>query len=51
MKNEILLIITLFVEYSLVVIAYKYFGKVGLYAWMALATVLANIEVLILVDA
>lgn len=51
MRNELLLIITLLIEYTGVVLAYKYFGRNGLYAWIALATVLANIEVMILVQA
>lgn len=51
MFNEILLIGTLIVEYVAVVVAFKYFGRRGLIAWIVLATVLSNIEVLILVDA
>ena len=35
----------------MVLIAYKFFGKAGLYCTSAIATVLANIEVLILVNA
>lgn len=49
--NELLLIITLLIEFTLVVLAYKFFGKKGLFAWIALATVLANVEVLLLVKA
>lgn len=51
MRNEILLIATLIAEYTGVVLAYKFFGRNGLYAWIGLATVLANIEVMILVRA
>lgn len=51
MQNELLLIATLLIEYSAVVLAHHFFGKNGLIAWMAIATVLANIEVMILVDA
>ncbi|HHW95082.1 MAG TPA: queuosine precursor transporter [Mogibacterium sp.] len=51
MRNELLLIITLLIEYTGVVLAYKFFGRNGLYAWVGLATVLANIEVMILVRA
>lgn len=51
MRNEILLIITLIIEYTGVVLAYKFFGRNGMYAWIGLATVLANIEVMILVRA
>ncbi len=51
MRNELLLIVTLIVEYTGVVLAYKYFGRNGLYAWIGMATILANIEVMILVRA
>lgn len=51
MSNELMLIITLIVEYSAVVLMYKLFGKVGLFLWTIVATIAANIEVLILVDA
>lgn len=49
--NEILLLISVAVIYGTVVLAYRFFGKQGLFAFSAVATVLANIEVLILVDA
>lgn len=51
MPNEVLLIISLIVIYSLVVLAYKFLGKTGLYCWTVIATIAANIEVLIVVDA
>ena len=51
MSNELLLVITLIVEYSAVVLMYKYLGRDGLYLWTVLATITANIEVLILVKA
>ncbi len=51
MSNEILLIISLIVIYSMVVLSYYLFGKKGLVASMVLAIVCSNIEVLILVDA
>lgn len=51
MTNEILLIITLLVEYGAVVLMHRLFGKNGLYAWTVIATIAANIEVLILVNA
>ena len=34
-----------------VLVAYRFFGKAGLYCWTVMATIAANIEVLILVDA
>lgn len=51
MINELLLIGSLVFIYSMVLIAYRLFGKTGLYCASALATVLANIEVLILINA
>lgn len=51
MRNEIILICSLVCIYSAVVLFYKLFGKTGLYMWTAIATIAANIEVLILVDA
>ena len=49
--NEIILLASVVVIYGSVLVAYKLFGKNGLFAFSAVATVLANIEVLILVDA
>ena len=49
--NEILLVASLFVIYGCVLLAYRLFGKSGLYCFTAIATITANIEVLILVDA
>ncbi len=51
MINEILLIVSVLVLYSCVVLAYRFFGKAGLYCWTVIATISANIEVLILVTA
>lgn len=49
--NEFLLLLTLPLFYSMVLLAYKLFGKAGLYCWTVLATITANIEVLLLVEA
>ena len=49
--NEILLIVSVVLIYGAVLVAYRLFGKQGLFAFSVVATVLANIEVLILVDA
>ncbi len=46
MINEILWIGTLFLSLFMVILAYKLFGKVGLYVWTALAVILANIQVM-----
>ncbi|MDE6124441.1 MAG: queuosine precursor transporter [Eubacterium sp.] len=51
MINELLLIGSVIFIFSMVLIAYKLFGKTGLYCASVLATVLANIEVLILIHA
>lgn len=51
MPNEFLLIISLLLTFSAVLAFYKLFGKTGLYAWTVIATITANIEVLILVEA
>lgn len=49
--NELLLLVTLVVCYGSVILAYKFFGKEGLIATSVLVTILANIEVLLMVDA
>lgn len=51
MKNEILLIVSVLLIYGADLLAYRLFGKAGLYVMTAIATLLANIEVLLLVDA
>lgn len=49
--NELLLIISLPLIYGSVLAAYKFFGKTGLFTWTVFATITANLEVLLLVDA
>ena len=51
MSNELLLILSIFVSFSLVLLCFKFFRKQGLYLWTAVATILADIEVLLLVHA
>ncbi len=51
MRNEILLIVSLLFIYGTAVLAYRLFGKVGLFCFSAIATVLANLEVGILIKA
>lgn len=51
MRNELLLIGSVIMIYSVVIISYKLFGKNGLFAMTSIATVLANIEVLMLIEA
>ncbi len=51
MINELLLIGSVLLIYGIVLLAYRLFGKAGMYIMTGVATVLANIEVLILVKA
>lgn len=51
MSNELILIISLFVTFTLVILSYVLFADKGLMCWTVIATIAANIEVLILVDA
>jgi queuosine precursor transporter len=46
MSNELLWIILLLINCFMVVFAYRFFGKTGLYVWTATAVILANIQVL-----
>ena len=48
--NEALFFITIIVNFAGVIFAYKFFGKMGVFAWIALATIVANVEVLKCVD-
>ena len=49
--NELLLLLSVLFIFGSVLLAYLFFGKTGLYCVSAIATVLANIEVIILIDA
>lgn len=51
MFNELLLIGSVLLIYGIVLLAYRIFGKSGMYVMTAIATILANIEVLLLVNA
>lgn len=51
MTNELLIILSFVIIYGGVVLFYRLFGKKGLLAFNVLATLLANIEVLLLVRA
>ena len=48
--NELLLFGSLVLIYGATLVAYRLFGKHGLFAFTAIATILANIEVLVLID-
>ena len=51
MLNEILIIISILFSFGTVVLMFKFLKLEGLYVWISLATILANIEVAILVVA
>lgn len=51
MMNELLLIGSVIFIFGATLLAYKFFGKTGLYCISAIATVLANIEVVVLINA
>jgi len=46
MINELLWIGTLIASFIIVILAYKLFGKTGLYIWTAAAVIIANIQVM-----
>lgn len=51
MINEVLLIASLVLIYGSVLVAYKFLGKEGLYCYTVFATITANMEVPLIVDA
>ncbi len=51
LRNELLLIFMLILLYGSVLLWFRLFGNKGLYCFTVLATIAANIEVLIVVDA
>lgn len=48
--NELLFFLTILLNFCGILIAYKVFGKTGLFVWIGFATVIANIEVTKCVD-
>ena len=50
MSNEMLWLLFALVNFALITAMYKLFGKTGLFAWIALGTVLANIQVIKTID-
>ena len=48
--NEILWVLTLILSLAMVIVSYKFLGKIGLFLWIAIATVVANIQTVKLVD-
>lgn len=51
MNNEVLLILSILIIYGSEIVMFKIFGKQGLYCFTSIATIAANIEVLIMVKA
>ena len=50
MPNEIIWIIFALVNFTYFLTSYKFFGRTGIIIWIVLATILANIQVLTVVD-
>lgn len=48
--NEFLFFVTIFVNFAGVLLFYRFFGKTGLFAWIAFASIIANIETAKCVD-
>ena len=46
MQNELLWFGLMIICFLMVILAYRLFGKTGLYIWTALAVILANIQVI-----
>ncbi|RCW64959.1 queuosine precursor transporter [Saliterribacillus persicus] len=46
MSNELLWIVFALVNFSLLLLIYRIFGKAGLFVWIGMSTVIANIQVL-----
>ncbi|MDK4492030.1 queuosine precursor transporter [Fusobacterium necrophorum] len=49
MRNEILWVLMLICNFICIIVMYYRFGKIGLFAWVPIATILANIQVVMLV--
>lgn len=45
MTNELLFFGATILSFSMVLLFYRFFGKAGMWIWMAMATIIANIEV------
>jgi hypothetical protein len=50
MKNELLWLLMLILNFLSIIFIYKKFGKIGLYVWVPISTILANLQVVLLVD-
>lgn len=50
MPNEVIWLLQVLVNFAAIFLVYRFFGKAGLYFWIPIATILANIQVLKLVE-
>lgn len=50
MSNEFIWFIFAIINFIMIALCYKVFGKVGLFAWIAMGTVIANIQVVKMVE-
>ena len=50
LSNETLWLVLLLANFLSIILSYRFFGKTGLYIWIPIATILANIQVLKMVD-
>ena len=48
--NELLCVITLIISFTFVILSYKFLGKTGLFLWIAIATIVSNIQTVKLVN-
>jgi len=48
--NELLWFITLIFNFAGILFAYRFFGSMGLYAWLPIAVIIANIQVIKIVE-
>src|SRR3989338_98458 len=46
MTNELLWLVLMIVTFGGIMLAYRYFGRTGLYIWTAIAVIIANMQVL-----
>lgn len=51
MRNEIILILSMLISYGTILVLFRIFHEQGLYLWTIIATMAANIEVLIVIRA
>lgn len=50
MNNEILWAAMLVINFSAIILSYRLFGKIGLFVWIPISIMMANIQVVLLVD-